>query len=147
MEEFKKTIYVKAYKAVDGTEFDSKEECLKYEKSALGVIKGKFSKLIVGEADAWKTMGGYDDHKVVAVKPSSQKDIDTILQFVYLEQPYYLDECRKAWRENFENILLMALGDNDTILFGLNCEEEYYFINSLKNITNNLNKLCYGELG
>ena len=35
------------YQATDGTEFNSSEECRKYEESALGVIRSKIAKPIV----------------------------------------------------------------------------------------------------
>jgi hypothetical protein len=131
------------YQAVDGTEFSQKEECVKYETSALGVLRGKIKKFVVCEQkDAWTFMGGYDDHQVIAIKPLIESDIDTILQWYYLEYPYLLEDSRKAERERFEEVIIEAWKNDDVILFGINCEKEYYFINSCRNIINNLSSLA-----
>ena len=130
------------FQAVDGTEFSQKEECEKYEKSALGVLRGKIKKLTVCEPqDAWTLMGGYDDHQVIAVKPQTETDVDTILQWYYLEHSYILNDSRKAMRKRLEEVITKAYKNKDVILFGINCEKEYYFINSRQNIINNLNSL------
>jgi len=130
------------FQAVDGTEFPQKEECEKYEASALGVLRGKIKKLIACEPkDAWTLMGGYDDHQVIAIKPQIEADVDTILQWYYLEHPYILENHRKSEKENFEEVITEAWKNDDVVLFGINYEKEYYFINSRKNIINNLNSL------
>ena len=130
------------YQAVDGTEFTQKEECEKYEESALGVLRGKIKRLTVCEPqDAWTLMGGYDDHQVIAVKPQTEVDVDTILQWYYLEHSYILEDFRKSERERLEKAIMEAWENDDVVLFGINCEKEYYFINSLKNIINNLSSL------
>lgn len=130
------------FQAVDGTEFSQKEECEKYEESALGVLRGKIKKFVVCEQkDAWTFMGGYDDHQVIAIKPLIESDIDTILQWYYLEYPYLLEDSRKAERERFEEVITEAWKNDDVVLFGINCENKYYFINSRQNIINNLNSL------
>ena len=130
------------FQAVDGTEFSQKEECEKYEESALGVLRGKIKKLTVCEPqDAWTLMGGYDDHQVIAVKPQIEADVDTILQWYYLEHSYILNDSRKSERERFEEVITEAWKNDDVVLFGINYEKEYYFINSRQNIVDNLNSL------
>ena len=130
------------YQAVDGTEFTQKEECAKYENSALGVLRGKIKRLTICEPqDAWTLMGGYDDHQVIAVKLQTEIDVDTILQWYYLEYPHLLKDFRKAERERLEEVITKAYKNKDVILFGINCEKEYYFINSRQNIINNLSSL------
>ena len=56
------------YEALDGTEFNDKAECEKYDESAKGVLMARIAKLIVGKGDAWDIMGGYEDHDVVGFK-------------------------------------------------------------------------------
>ena len=134
------------YQAVDGTEFTQKEECVKYENSALGVLRGKIKRLTVCEPqDAWTLMGGYDGHKVIAVKPQIEADADTILQWYYLEFPYILNDYRKTERERLEKVITEAWKNDDVVLFGINYEKEYYFINSRKNIIDNLSSLAQKE--
>lgn len=130
------------YEATDGTVFDCKEECRKYENSALGVLRGRVSKLIVSEkTNAWDLMGGYDDNDVVAVAMSKEEDINTILQMLYLEVPHLTSEGFESRRKEIEATILKAYEEKDVILLGINCDNEYYFINSRNNIINKLMSL------
>lgn len=141
-EEIQKTSVYTYYEATDGTVFPNKEECEKYEKSALGVLSTKVSKLKVGDKyDAWDMMGGIDDHFVVAFKLNNKADADTLLQFLYLVNPWLLEEHRKERKKEIEETVNIAAQRKDVILFGINCDNEYYFINSRQNIIDNLNNL------
>lgn len=129
------------YEATDGTRFESSEECRKYETSALGVLRAKVKPIMSEPKDAWTTMGGLDDHQVVAVKMECDEDEDTVLQWLFLECPWYLNDNHKERKEEIVRIIDLALLNKDALIFGLNCENEYYFINSRENIISNLNKL------
>ena len=127
------------YEAFDGQEFTDKKECQKYEESALGVARGKVQNLFINKGkDAWTLMGGCDDHEVVTVRFNSVTDIDTFLQWLYLECPWYLDDLHIACKAIVESIVNTAAKKNDVILIGRNCDGDYYFINSRQNIINNL---------
>lgn len=54
-----KLIYVTRYEATDGTVFDSKEECEKYEKTAEAVIKGAFNKTFKMTSDNYVSSEGF----------------------------------------------------------------------------------------
>lgn len=130
------------YEAVDGTVFNSPEECMKYENSALGVLRGRVSALIVSEkANAWDLMGGYDDNAVVAIAVPRDEDINTILQLIYLESPHLTCDEYESRRKEIDDTISKAHEEKDVILLGINCEDEYYFINSRNNIINKLKSL------
>ena len=130
------------YEALDGTQFDFKEDCEKYEKSALGVLRGRLEKLIVGRAeDAWDLMGGADEHRIIAVKPEKETDVDLILHWFYMENPHYLNDSHVKYKKHLEDTVNTAYDTKDIILFGLNLDNEFYFINSRQNIINNLNTI------
>ena len=127
------------YEAFDGQEFTDRKECQKYEESALGVARGKVQNLFVSTGnDAWTLMGGCDDNEVVAVKLENSTDIDTFLQWLYLECPWYLDDLRRERKAEVESIVRIAFDRKDVILMGRNCDGDYYFINSRQNIIDNL---------
>lgn len=127
------------YEAFDGQEFTDKKECQKYEESALGVARGKVQSLIVSEGnDAWSLMGGCDDHEVVAVKLENSTDMDTFLQWLFLESSWYLMENQKELKAKVESIVYNAAEKDGIILMGRNCDGDYYFINSRQNIIDNL---------
>jgi len=133
----KYTVYV----ANDGTEFNNPEECKKYDDSALGVLKAKITKLIVGKGNAWEVMGSYDEHEVVAVKMHDIHDLDTVKQFFLAEYPYYTKEEHEEAKNAKLAIMDKAFKDTDCLLFGINCDGEYYFINSVGNVISNLQAL------
>ena len=140
-----KTTYT-VYQAVDGTEFNTKEECEQYENSARGVLRGKLKSLTVNDIwNGWDLMGGNDDHQIIAVKVPDDHSIDIILQNYYLDQPWILRESNICRRENFVNVVHQAYKEQDVVLFGINCEGELYFIDTRNNIINRLNALDKGE--
>jgi hypothetical protein len=136
------------YQATDGTEFNNPEECRKYEESALGVIGAKIAKLITYDTrnnpqeDAWTLLGGTDDNDVIAIKPKTAADLDAVKQFFALVYSYlFKDDTHKEFIDSRFAIIEEACNNDDVILFGINCEGEFYFINSRQNIINNINKM------
>lgn len=130
------------YQATDGTLFSDSEECLKYENSAKGVLRGRVARLFVGErVNEWDCIGGCDDHDIVGVSIPEESDIATILQFYYLENPYLLEDRQKERREVLADTFRKAYEEGDVLLFGVNnCDDEYYFINTRDTIIKNLKK-------
>ena len=132
------------YQATDGTEFDSPGECKKYEESALGVIRSKIAKLIVYDTrkisgeDAWSIMGGSNDHDIIAVKMNTPTDLDVVKQWLLLECPYYNNEGREELKAKRFETFEEAYNNGDVLIFGINCDNEGYFINSRQNIIDNL---------
>lgn len=138
------TEYYDMYQAVDGTEFRDKKECEKYEASALGVLRSRISNLIVADTrntteNEWTLLGGIEDHDVVGIKMPTTEDFNIVCQFFLLECPWYNDEGRKEDREEKISIIEKAFRNEDIVLFGINCDGDYYFINSRQNIIDNLN--------
>lgn len=74
------TVYV----AVDGTEFDEREQCEKYDKSALGVVQGRVKRVTVKVTNEWAAVGGDEDHEVWIVVPKKAEDVDAIRQLLAL---------------------------------------------------------------
>jgi hypothetical protein len=136
----------KVYQASDGAEFINYEECRKYEDSALGVVRGNVTKLIAGRADdAWDLMGGDEDNPVIAIRMYCAADVDLVKQLFLLEHPYYNEDERKELKQKKFDIIDTAYNKGDVVLFGINCEGDYYFINSRQNIIDNLNNLARGK--
>lgn len=75
-----KTVYV----AVDGTEFEDMNECERYDKSAMGVVKGRVKQLAVKVTDEWAAVGGDSDHEVWIVVPKTPEDVAAIRQLLVL---------------------------------------------------------------
>ena len=130
------------YQAVDGTEFNDIKECKQYEESALGVLRGKLKPLIVNDQyDCWALLGGNEDNKCLAIKMSTEQDVDTVLQNYYLDAPWILKDLHKDVREKLVRCLNQAYAEKDIVLFGLNCDDRLYFIDTRNNIMSRLNSL------
>ena len=122
------------YEALDGTEFNDKAECLKYEESAKGVIRARIAKLTVGKANEWDLLAGIEEHEVIGIKMQTEKDVEYVKQFFMIECSWY-GEVRT--KEIFD-VIEKAYDNDDIVLFGINCDRDYYWINSRKNIVDNL---------
>ena len=122
------------YEALDGTEFNDKAECQKYEESAKGVIRARIAKLTVGKVNEWDLLAGCDDHEVVGIKMQNGRDLEYVKQFFMMECSWY-GEART--KEIFD-VIEKAYDDNDIVLFGINCDGDYYWINARQNIVDNL---------
>jgi hypothetical protein len=130
------------YEAIDGTQFDFKEDCEAYDNSAKGVLRGKLKGLIVNdEYNGWDLMGGIEDNTIIAVKVPTEKDIDIVLQNCYLDQPWILRVENLERKARLILAVSQAYREQDVILFGINCDDDLYFIDTRNNIIDRLNKL------
>ena len=130
------------YEAVDGTEFNTREECQEYDNSAKGVLRGKLKDLIVNDKyNGWDLMGGNEDNAIIAVKVPTEADIDIVLQNYYLDNPWILQDDREEFRNELILTVNQAYREQDVILFGINCDADLYCIDTRKNIIDRLNKL------
>lgn len=130
------------YQAIDGTEFDFKEDCEAYDNSAKGVLRGKLKALIVNdEYDGWDLMGGNEDNTIIAVKVPTEADKDIVLQNYYLDQPWVLKDGNQESRARVILAVSQAHREQDVILFGFNCDDELYLIDTRNNIIDRLNNL------
>lgn len=124
------------YEALDGTEFHDKAECLKYEESAKGVIRARIAKLTVGKANEWDLLAGNDDHEIIGIKMQTGRDVEYVKQFLMMECYWYNNSPIE--RDKIFDIMEKAYDSDDIVLFGINCDKDYYFINSRQTIVDNL---------
>jgi len=125
------------YEALDGTQFSDKAECEKYEQSAKGVIRARIAKLTVGKANEWDLLAGSDEHEIIGIKMQTGRDIEYVKQFFMMECSWY-EEVKT--REIFD-VIEKAYDNDDIVLFGINCDGDYYWVNSRQNIVDNLMNL------
>lgn len=125
------------YEALDGTEFHDKAECQKYEESAKGVIRARIAKLIVGRGNEWELLAGSDDYEVIGIKMQTGKDLEYVKQFLLMECSWY-NNNDTVRRDEIFDIMEKAYDNDDIVLFGINIDGDYYWINSRQNIIDNL---------
>ena len=136
------------YQAVDGTEFNSREECEKYDNSAKGVLRGRLKEFVVTDKyDCRELFRGYEDNKCLALAVPTEEAIYVILHAYFLDRPWILEERNAESKERVEKAVRQAYENNDIVLFGLNCGDEMYFIDTRMNIINRLNSLDKNEEG
>lgn len=83
--------------ANDGTEFKDKEECKKYEESALGVLSAKYHPLVVGTTtEECIYNAGNGDNTIAIVKVSTDEDADLMLQMFFMFNEYYRNKFNKG---------------------------------------------------
>lgn len=132
--------YITIYEAVDGTEFKSKEECAKYEKSAECVLMAKYNKLVVKsclESDIFGCIGS-EEETINIVKINSLSDIDIILKLIALYYPSAAKDTE--WMQKRENRLADAYDSNSLVIIGRGYEGDGFYLSFtfneiIKNIT------------
>ena len=133
-----KTTTYSVYVATDGTEFDNAEECLQYEKSALGMLNAKLKKYIVWEGNEYDLWRNDTEYNTIAVELKTQEAVDTLLHIYYLQHSYLLLDEHKNRREVFEALVDETFKNKDLLILGINCDNEYYYIDSRNNVVNRL---------
>ena len=132
------------YQAIDGTEFNSKEECQKYEDTAKCLLLTKYKPLVkrtVSEYDIFNT--GSDEYMIDILQYlSSESDIDILIQ---LNRLYYsgrkLDD---DFYDNMRSKLEKCLKNRDIVLIGRGTEydgyDNFFVLTTLQEITDNITK-------
>lgn len=89
MKELKRTETIEkiiGYEANDGTHFNSKEECEKYEKTAFAVVHERFRKLVVKEMSEYTMFMDYavgsDEYIYALIDIKTENDMNTYNHFV-----------------------------------------------------------------
>lgn len=125
--------YITIYEAVDGTEFNSKEECAKYEKSAECVLIAKYNKLVVKsclESDIFGCIGS-EEETINIVKINSLSDIDIILKLIAL---YYPNAAKDPeWMQKKEDKLTDAYNSNSLVVIGRGYEGDCFYLSTTFN--------------
>ena len=132
------------YQAIDGTEFNSKEECKKYEDTTKCLLLTKYRPLVkktVTEIDVFNT--GSDEYMVDILQClRDEADIDVLIQ---LHRLY--NSGRKINDDFYNNLrskLEKCFEDKDIILIGRGTEydgyDNFYVLTSLQEISNNITK-------
>lgn len=149
MKEIKKTIesYKYVYVAIDGTEFEDKEECSKYEQSAKGLLLGKYWPLVLKQKTEFEIFGaGNDDSMISIVKLKSQADADIVLQLYCLNNPSMTKDDRKKDLEKITSRIRKAAEEKDCIFIGHGYEgDDFWFAGTKNEHINCLNKICEPE--
>lgn len=129
------------YQAADGTEFDDKKECEKYEQTARFVLNTKFKRLVVKESTEWNLFhAGSDENPVYAVRLEKETDADTVMQ-LYCYDNSWINTSEGDYKEEAYNLIYSAFKNGDILFVGENCNGEIYLIDTRSRIIDKLNNI------
>lgn len=128
-----KSIKETKYQSNDGTLFTNEKDCQNYEKSLLGILKAKYSKLKKKEFNEYNFLNnifGCEDYNIDVVKISKKEDIDTIMQLCLY---YYPTKSQESIDYDYAR-LLKVFEEEDTIIIGKgnNYEPNFYILGDSK---------------
>ena len=124
--------YIRKWEAKDGTQFNSREDCEKYEDSAKCVILTKYKDFVIKESDEYHFFGvGNEDCQVDVVRVPNEKAIDVIFQAFCFFRDWDSDENKEKARK----IITNAFEYNDFLLIGNDYElNNFYIIGTLSDV-------------
>ena len=118
------------YQAEDGTVFNNKAECIKYDNTALCVVR---SRLKINTISGWDLAFGDDDHTVEIIK-GKPEDVKMYAVF-----------RRSGWEpfdNNVEEFIKKDLKENDVTLLFLHCNDDPYKIVTFDDFIENIKNCC-----
>lgn len=125
------------WEAIDGTFFENKEECKKYENSAKTVILAKYNKLVVKSGSEEELFYiGCGDNIVDIVKISKYSDIDVILQLYTLINGTPSEDSLNKQTERCER----ALDTRDYLFISRGYNDDYFWV--MDTLTDRLNYIA-----
>ena len=133
--------------AMDGTEFCNQDECRKYEQSAKGVVMAKIKNILVRETTEEDILGyGSCDSTIWIVKPTTQSDVDAIMQAYLLINPYMADDDHKSYLQRASYLLQRALDENDILFIGRGYEMDgFWFLGTRNSMKDALDEFLSSE--
>lgn len=122
----KQEVFVTKYEAMDGKQFSSKEECQKYEDSAMCVMRSRYNELMVTDCvSEWSLFRcGCDDNEIHIIKLNSESDIDTVLQYYLLWHRLNSSYDLTPQKAKLEK----ALTRDGLVMIGTGYENDNFFI-------------------
>ena len=124
--------YIKKWEAADGTQFNSREDCEKYENSAKCVVLTKYKDFVIKESDEYHLFGvGSEDCQVDIVRVPDEKAIDVIFQAFCFFRDWESDENKEKARKT----ITRAFEYNDFLLIDRGYElDNLYIIGTLDDV-------------
>lgn len=124
--------YIRKWEAKDGTQFNSKEDCETYEKSAKCVILANYKDFVVKTDSEYDLFGvGSEDCGIDVVRVPNEKAIDVIFQTFCFFRDWVSDENKEEVRKK----IIHAHEYNDFLLIQKGYEsDDFYIIGTLNNI-------------
>ena len=117
--------YVTKYEALDGTIFESAEECKKYEASAKGMLLAKYRELEIKMISEYNLFGvGSEEYYLSIVKLRDESDVDLMTQLYCLFNPRY--ENDEARIKEARDVFRKAVETEDFLIINRGCDYDQH---------------------
>ena len=135
--------YFNVYVANDGTEFSDRDQCEKYEESAMGVLMAKIKPLMVREITTEDIHGyGSSDETVQIFKVENQEDADALLQTYFLTHDIKKD-CTESWVIRAKDLIQRALNDKEMLFVSRGYEmDSFWIIGTQSSMKESIDSVC-----
>ena len=129
MKEIVKKVDKTFYQASDGTEFENRTECEKYERSAKGVLMDQYHKMVlVSEISEDKLFcNNNEDNYVDVIKISNPHEADVVKQLVLLYNEYIVNNKEDIKRECFEMIDEVLNSDENYLIISRGFDSDCFY--------------------
>ena len=105
-------------------------------------MRGRLKEFIVSDRyNCWDLLGGDEENQCLAIAVPTEEAKYVILQNYYLDQAWILNSDNSKHKERVDNAVQKAYENNDIILFGLNCDDDLYLIDTRMSIIDRLTNL------
>lgn len=139
-----KTLTERKYEAIDGTLFDNKDECQRYENTARCILLSKYNKLIIKSATEYDLFEmGSEESVIDLIKIRHKSDIPTIVQLVILDNQYLIKDQDRIDRMYEQLESASIAGETFMISRGYQ-NDNFWPLGSVENKINQILSHCNG---
>lgn len=138
------------YEAYDGNQFNSSEECTKYEESAKCALLSKYNKYVIrktSECDLFDIGSEESDYDIVTIPDNYAEQV--ILQVLYLFNSYLTDKKYEDINKIYVNRINRAKEEKDYLFISRGyCgdgDNSFYPTSTFNEHKENILKLCKPE--
>jgi len=125
--QIEQTTTITKYEAIDGTTFVSKDECKKYEDTAICVLRSRYNPLVIISTTEYNLFQvGSDECVIDVVKLQSEQDIDTILQLCYYHHNWLKEDKYKDRLQEISTMISKAFRENDYLFISKGLESDNF---------------------
>ena len=134
-----RTITEIKYQAIDGTEFDDKNECIKYDNTALAVMMARYKSLVITSMTEWDLFGvGCDDNICDIVKLTKDSDISTIMWLLAYYHSYPSEKLQEL-----EKKMMNTIESNDVVIVNRGYSpDEFWICDTALGLINKITSKC-----
>lgn len=142
--EVEKVIKEIKYEAIDGTIFNDKAECEKYDNTAKAILHQRYQPLVLKNISEWDLFKcGSEECYYDLVMVNNVNDVENILKLTLLRHSYLTAESNKL--AEIEKLCMQAMHEGDIILISRGYENDSFWVsdtwnNRFNHISNEISK-------